>query len=184
MIPLLRTTLGRTGRRPGVGHRDGHDLGCRFGALDLGTGRLTTRPVARPRVPAKPTQARSRPRRVQAGLARHVRGIARAYPAAHDPRVVLVSDNAPWHRGARMTQALTACAPLALYRLPGSSPQLHVIEPCWRVLRRRATPNRRFLTLAQLTHALRHSLRSYQTLKQRGLSVIQSPTKRTQLSAA
>jgi DDE superfamily endonuclease len=183
MIPLLRTPLGRKGRRPVVGNLDCHDLVYLFGALNLVTGRLTTRLVERPRPPAKPKQAKSRQRCLQEGFARHLRDIARAYPAAQYPRVVLVIDNAPWHRGALMTQVLTACAQLELSHLPSSSPQLQVIERFWRVLRRRATHHRRFLTLAQLKHALRNSLCDYRTLKQRVLSVIQSPKKRAQLSA-
>ncbi len=97
--------------------------------------------------------------------------------------MVLVIANAPGHRGARTTQALTACAQLELSRLPSYSPQLPVIERFWRVLRRRATPHRRLLTLAQLTHAWRNSLCYDPPLKHRVLSVIHAPKKRTQLSA-
>ena len=184
MIPLLRTTLGLKGRRPVVGNLDGHAWVYLCGALNLVTGRLTTRLVERPRVPAKLKQAKSRQRGLQEGFARHLRDIARAYPAAEYPRVVLVIDNAPWHRGALITKTRHRFPHLELYRLPSYSPQLQVIERFWRVLRRRATHNRLFLTLAQLKHALRNSLCYYQTLKHRVLSVIQSPKKRTQLSAA
>ena len=139
MIPLLRTTLGLKGHRPVVGNLDCHDVVYIFGALNLVTGRLTTRLVERPRVPTKPKQTKARQRCMQEGFARHLRDIARAYPAAEYPRVVLVIDNAPWHRGALITQALTACPHLEFYRLPSYSPQLQVIERFWRVLRRRAT---------------------------------------------
>jgi transposase len=184
MIPLLRTTLGLKGHRPVVGNLDCHDLVYIFGALNLVTGRLTTRLVERPKVLAKLKKAKSRQRCLQEGFARHLRDIARAYPAAHYPRVVLVIDNAPWHRGALITKTRNECPHLELYRLPSYSPQLQVIERFWRVLRRRATHNRLFLTPAQLKQALRNSLCYYQTLKHRVLSVIQSPKKRTQLSAA
>jgi transposase len=184
MIPLLRTTLGLKGHRPVVGNLDCHDLVYTFGALNLVTGQLTTRLIEKPRTPTKPKKSRSGQRCLQEGFARHVRDIARAYPAAQYPRVVLVIDNAPWHRGALITQALKAFPHLELYRLPSYSPQLQVIERFWRVLRRRATHNRLFLTLAQLKQALRNNLCYYQTLKQRVLSLIQSPKKRTQLSAA
>jgi hypothetical protein len=155
-----------------------------FGALNLVTGRLTTRLVERLRASAKAKKRWSGQRSLQAGFARHLRDIARAYPVAQYARVVLVIDNAPWHRGALITQALKAHSHLELYRLPCYSPQLQIIERFWRVLQRRATHNRLFLTLAQLKHALRHSLCYYQTLKHRVLSLIQSPKKRTQLSAA
>jgi transposase len=182
MIPLQRTTLGLKGHRPVVGTLDCRDLVYLFGALNLVTGRLTTRLVERPRVPAK--KARARPRCLQEGFARHLRDIARAYPAAEHPRVVLVIDNAPWHRGALSTKTRQAFPHLERSRLPRYSPQLQVIERFWRVLRRRATHNRLFLTLAQLKHALRHHRCDDHTLKHRVLSVIQAPKKRTHLSVA
>ena len=47
---------------------------------------------------------------------------------------------------AEITKALKEFPHLELYRLPSYSPQLQVIERFWRVLRRRATHNRLFLT--------------------------------------
>ncbi len=47
MIPTLRTTLGLKGQRPVVGNLDGHERVYVFGALNLVTGRLTTRLVER-----------------------------------------------------------------------------------------------------------------------------------------
>jgi len=73
---------------------------------------------------------------------------------------------------------------LELYPLPSYSPQLQVSERFWKVLRRRATHNRLFPTMAQLTRTLRNSLCYDQTLKHRVLSVIQSSSKRTKSSAA
>jgi transposase len=68
--------------------------------------------------------------------------------------------------------------------LPSYSPQLQVIERFWKVLRRRATHNRLFPTMAQLKQTLRNNLCYYQTLKHRVLSVIQSARKRKKSSAA
>ena len=68
--------------------------------------------------------------------------------------------------------------------LPSSSPQLQVIERFWKVLRRRATHNRLFPTMAQLKQTLRNNLCYYQTLKHRVLSVIQSARKRKTSSPA
>jgi hypothetical protein len=184
MIPLLRTTLGLKGHRPVGGHLDGHDLVSRFGALTLVTGQLPTRLVETRRASAKAAQRWSGQRSWQAGVARHVREIARAYPAARCPRVVLVIDHAPWHRGALSTQALNACPPRECDRWPRYRPQLQIIARFWRLLRRRATHTRLVLTLAQLKHALRHSLCDDQTLTHRVLSVIQSPNKRTHLAGA
>jgi hypothetical protein len=118
MLPLRRTTPGLNGHRPAVGNLDGHDLGCLFGALNLVTGQLTTRLLEKPRTPTKPKKSRSGQRCLQEGFARHVREIARAYPAALYPRVVLVIDNAPWHRGALVTKALNECPYLSSIGCP------------------------------------------------------------------
>ncbi|HXH14378.1 MAG TPA: transposase [Alphaproteobacteria bacterium] len=184
MIPTLRTTLGLKGHRPIVGHVDGHDLVYVFGALNLITGQLTTRLVERPRASGKLKKPKSGQRGLQARFARHLRDIARAYPAAQYPRVVLVIDNAPWHRGALMAEVLKEWPHIELYRLPSYSPQLQLIERFWKVWRRRATHNRLFRALGQLKQTLRNSLCDYQTLRHRVLSLIQSPKKRTKLSAA
>jgi hypothetical protein len=93
-------------------------------------------------------------------------------------------DKAAWHRGALVTAVLEAFPPLERYPLPSDSPQLQVSERFWKVLRRRATPNRLFPTMAQLKRAIRHNLCYYQTLKQRVLAIIQSSRKRTRVSAA
>jgi hypothetical protein len=62
--------------------------------------------MERPRAAAKPKKTRSGQRSLHEGVARHLRDIARAYPAAQHRRVVLVIDNAPWHRGALVTEVL------------------------------------------------------------------------------
>jgi transposase len=184
MIPTLRTTLGLKGHRPIVGNLDCHDLVYVFGALNLITGQLTTRLVERPRASGKRQKTTPGQRCLQEWFARHVRDIARAYPAAQYPRVVLVIDNAPWHRGALVTEVLKEWPHIELYRLPSYSPHLQLIERFWKVLRRRATHNRLFRALGQLKQTLRNSLCYYQTLRHRVLSLIQSPRKRTKLSAA
>jgi hypothetical protein len=155
-----------------------------FGALNLVTGQLTTRLVERRKAYARGRKPWSGQRRLQAAFARHVRDIARAYPAGQHPRVVLVIDKAPWHQGPLVTAALKAVPHRALYRLPSDSPQLQVIERFWKVLRRRATHNRLFPVLTQLKQALRNSLCDDQTRKHRVLSLIRAPKKRTKLSAA
>jgi transposase len=184
MIPTLRTTPGLKGHRPIVGNLDCHDLVYVFGALNLVAARLTTHLVEKGRAHAQSKQRWWGQRCLQAGFARLVRDVARAYPATQYPRVVLVIDHAPWHRGALVTQALRAFPHLERYRLPSYSPQLQLIERFWKMWRRRATHNRLFPALAQLKRALRNSLCYYQTLKHRVLSLIQSPRKRTHLSAA
>ena len=179
MVPTLRTTLGVKGHRPVVGNLDCHDVLYVFGALNLVTGQLTTRMVERPRLSTRLQQ-----RYVQEAFARHVRNIARAYPAAQYPRVMSVIDKAAWHRGALVTAVLRAFPHVELYPLPSYSPKLQVIERFWKVLRRRATHNRLFPTMAQLKRTLRNNLCYYQTLKHRVLTVIQSARKRKKSSAA
>jgi transposase len=81
--------------------------------------------------------------------------------------VVLVIDNAPWHRGAAVAKALADNPHLGLYRLPSYSPKLNPIERFWKVLRRRATHNRLFDTLAELKTSVPNSLRYFQTVRSR-----------------
>jgi hypothetical protein len=182
LIPTLRTTLGVKGHRPLVGNLDCHKYLYVFGALNVVSGRLTTRLVERPRPTKKGTP--SKRRHLQQAFAHQLRDIARLYPAAQYPCVVLVIDRAPWHKGALIEAVLAACPHLVLYPLPRYSPQLQVIERLWKVLRRRATHNRLFPTMARLKQALRNSLSYYQTLKARVLTLIQSSRKRTKSPAA
>jgi transposase len=53
--------------------------------------------------------------------------------------VVLTIDNAPWHRGPLIGEALKENPRLELYRLPSYSPRLNLSERFWKRLRRRAT---------------------------------------------
>ena len=184
MVPTLRTTLGVKGHRPVVGNLDCHDVVYVFGALNLVSGHLTTRITERCRAQGPWKKHRSGQGRLQKASARHLRDLARVYPAARYPHAVRVIDKAPWHRGAGVTRALQECRRLALYRLPSDSPQLQVIERCWKVLRRRATHDRLFQTVAALKRALRSSLCYYQTLRARVLSLIESAKNRPKLSAS
>jgi len=114
----------------------------------------------------------SKTRRLQEAFAAHLRDVARAYPPWRCPRVVLVIDNAPWHRGKVVSEALAENPHLELYRLPAYSPRLAVIERFWKVLRRRATHNRLFDSLKDLKASLRNSLRYFQTVRSRMMSLI------------
>ena len=115
--------------------------------------------------------------RLQVAFAAHLRDIARAYPARQYPEVIITIDNAPWHRGTLMQQVLAAHPQLRVKRLPSYSPQLNVIERFWRVLRRRATHNRLFAHLAALRATLRNNLCYYQSVRQKVLSLMESPRK-------
>jgi hypothetical protein len=183
LVPTLRATLGVKGHRPRVGTWDSKDQVYCFAALDLVSGRLTTRLLDSP-ARVKAVTGRSKVRRLQAAFAAHPRDVARAYPAARHPRVVVVIANAPWHRGAALRRVLAEHPHLALYRLPSYSPHLNVVERLWRVLRRRATHNRLFETMAALRRALRAGLCYYQTLRHKVRSLIRAPQNVAQSAAA
>jgi hypothetical protein len=182
LLPTLRTTLGSKGHRPVVGNLDGHDSLYLFGALHLVSGRLTTGLVERPT--KSKMQRAAQYRYLQEACARHLRAIARAYPAERHGRVVIVVDKASWHTGALLKQVLANHPHLEWYPLPSYSPKLQVIERFWKLLRRRATHNRLFATMAKLKQALRSSLCYDQTLQHRVLTLIASRRKRTKASAA
>ena len=130
------------------------------------TGRLTTRLLEQP-ARSKVKTGQSKQQRLQAAFAAHLRDIARAYPASAYAEVVITIDNAPWHRGALVDQVLEAYPHLRLYRLPSYSPQLNMIERLWRVLRRRATHNRLFPSMAALRATLRNNICYFQTMRQK-----------------
>ena len=166
MVPTLGPTLGVKGHRPTVGTRDCKDLLYVFGVVNTVTGALHTNTLESP-ARAKKKTGKSKTRRMQEAFAAHLRHVGRCYPAQTHPRVVLVIDNAPWHRGGLINAALAENPHLEFYRLPSYSPQLNVIERFWKLLRRRATHNRLFETLADLKRSVRNSLCYFQTVRQR-----------------
>jgi len=176
LVPTLRATLGVKGYRPTVGTWDNKDQVYCVAALNVVTGQLTTRLLEQP-ARSKAKTGLSKQQRLQVAFAAHLRDIARAYPARQYPEVVITMDNAPWHRGALMAHVLAAYPHLRLKRLPSYSPQLNVIERFWRVLRRRATHNRLFAHMTALRVTLRNNLCYYQSLRQKVLSLIDSPRK-------
>ena len=72
-----------------------------------------------------------------------------------------------------MDQALAEYPHLKFKRLPSYSPQLNPIERFWKKLRRRATHNRLFDTLADLKQSIRASLCYFQTMRQKVRSIIE-----------
>jgi len=171
MVPTLAATLGVKGHRPVVGTRDCKDVLYVFAVLNLLSGALHTNTLERLQKDNR-TKAESKTRRMQRAFADHLRHVGRVYPAAQFGRVVLTMDNAPWHRGSLIDQALTENPHLEFYRLPSYSPQLNVIERFWKKLRRRATHNRLFDEIADLKASVRNSLRYFQTVKRRLLTLI------------
>jgi DDE superfamily endonuclease len=121
----------------------------------------------------------SKTKRMQAANASHLRHVGTMYPQQKYKRVVLTIDKAPWHRGGPIKEALAENRHLELYRLPSYSPKLNVIERFWKVLRRRATHNRLFDTIKDLKGSVRNSLRYFQTVRQRLLTLINGRPKKS-----
>jgi hypothetical protein len=172
MVPTLAATLGVKGHRPTAPTRDCKDLLYVFAVVNLLSGALHSNTLESPK-DAKKKTGQSKTRRMQQAFADHVRHVGRAYPQHSHPEVVLLIDNAPWHAGAAIRQALADNPHLKLKRLPSYSPQLNPIERFWKRLRRRATHNRLFDTLADLKKSLRASLCYFQTMRNKVKSLLQ-----------
>jgi hypothetical protein len=139
--------------------------------VNLISGALHGNTLECPKDAAKKT-GKSKNRRMQEALADHLRHVGRVYPQDKHPEVVLLIDNAPWRRGKPVNQALAENPHLRFKRLPGYSPQLNPIERFWKKLRRRATHNRPFDTLADLKKSVRSSLCYFQTMRHKVLSLL------------
>jgi transposase len=110
-------------------------------------------------------------------FAAHLRHVGKVYPQDQHKEVVLLLDNAPWHRGGPINEALADNPHLKFERLPSYSPQLNPIERFWKVLRRRATHNRLFDALADLKCSIRASLSYFQTVRDRVKTLLLSRRK-------
>jgi transposase len=176
MVPTLAATLGVKGHRPRVGTRDCKDLLYVFAVVNVLTGALLANTLECP-AGARRKTGQSKTRRLQKAFAHHLRHVGRLYPQGRHRRVVLLIDNAPWHEGAAVKEALAENPHLELKRLPSYSPKLNPIERFWKALRRRATHNRLFDSLADLKRSLRNSLRYFQTMRERVKNLIHKRSK-------
>jgi transposase len=157
MVPTLCRTLGVKGHRPVVGTWDNKHLLYVFASVNVTSCALHTDTVESRTGLCRHT-GESKNRRLQRAFAAHLRRLGRRYPQSQYPRVVILIDNAPWHGGEPSRQVLAEHPPLELKRLPSYSPQRNVIERFWKLLRRRATHNRLFDTLADLKRSIRANL--------------------------
>ncbi len=178
MVPTLQATLGVKGHRPLVGTWDCKDVLYVFAVLNLLSGLLHTNTLESLQS-ANRKSGESKTRRMQRAFADHLRHVGRVYPPDQFGRVVLLIDNAPWHRGKAIDAALAENPHLEFKRLPSYSPQLNPIERFWKVLRRRATHNRLFDTIADLKKSVRASLSDFQTARQRMLTLINGRRKKS-----
>ena len=171
MVPTLCRTLGVKGYRPVVGTWDNKHLLYVFASVNVTSCALHTDTIES-RTGLYRRTGESKTRRLQRAFAGHLRRLGRRYPKDQHRRVVLLIDNAPWHAGEPVRRALAEHPHLELKRLPSYSPQLNVIERFWKVLRRRATHNRLFDTLAELKRSIRASLSYFQTVRRRVRTLI------------
>jgi transposase len=176
MVPSLAATLGVKGHRPLADTRDCKDLLYVFGVVNLINATLHTNTLASAK-DAKKKTGKSKTRRMQETFAAHLRHVGRAYPKGKFKEVVLLIDNAPWHRGKEVDAALAENPHLKFKRLPSYSPQLNPIERFWKVLRRRATHNRLFDALADLKRSIRANLSYFQTVRDRVKTLLLSRRK-------
>jgi transposase len=172
MVPTLQATLGVKGHRPVVGTRDCKDLLYVFCVVNLCSAALHSNTLESPKNAKKKT-GQSKTRRMQEAFADHLRHVGKAYPQGEHKEVVLLIDNAPWHRGGPIDEALAENPHLKFKRLPAYSPQLNPIERFWKKLRRRASHNRLFDTLADLKRSIRASLCYFQTVRSKIASLLQ-----------
>jgi transposase len=172
MVPTLAATLGVKGHRPTVGTWDCKDLLYVFCVVNVLSGALHSNTLESPK-DAKEQTGRSKTKRLQEAFAGHLRHVGKVYPRDKYVEVILLIDNAPWHAGEAVRQALAENPHLKLKRLPSYSPQLNPIERFWKKLRRRATHNRLFDRLADLKQSIRASLSYFQTLRQKVKSMLE-----------
>jgi transposase len=178
MVPTATATLGVKGHRPVVGTWDCKDLLYVFAVVNLVSCAIHSNTLES-RKDAKKKTGKSKTRRLQEAFAQHLRHVGRVYPKDKYPEVVLLIDNAPWHAGKPVDEALAENPHLRFKRLPSYSPQLNPIERFWKALRRRATHNRLFDGLADLKGSLRNSLCYFQTMRGRVKTLLNGRKKRT-----
>ena len=176
MVPTLVATLGVKGHRPKVGTRDNKDLLHVFGVVNLLSAALHSNTLESPK-DAKKKTGKSKTRRMQEAFANHLRHVGKVYPQQQHKEVVLLIDNAPWHSGKPIDEALAENPHLKFKRLPAYSPHLNPIERFWKALRRRATHNRLFDALADLKRSIRANLSYFQTVRDRVKTLLLSRRK-------
>jgi len=165
MVPTLAATLGVKGYRPVIGTRDCKDLLYVFCVVNLISAALHSNTRESP-ARAKQKTGQSKTRRMQEAFADPLRHVGRVYPKHK-------YQNAPWHRGKPIDEALAENSHLRFKRLPSYSPQLNPIERFWKKLRRRATHNRLFDSVADLKRSIRLSLCYFQTVRDKVKSMLE-----------
>jgi transposase len=177
MVPTLAARLGVQGHRPAVPTRDGTGLPDVFAVVNLIPAAFHANTLEGPQNANQRTGKR-KTRRWPEAFAAHRRHRGRVYPRERYPRVVLVIDNAPGHRGQAVTAALADNPHLEFKRLPSSRPPLNPVERFWKKLRRRATHHRLFDPRADLQASIRARLRYFPRMRHTGKSILEGRRKR------
>ena len=105
MVPTATATLGVKGHRPVVGTWDCKDLLYVFAVVNLVSSAIHSNTLESPK-DAKKKTGESKTRRLQEKFAQHLRHVGRIYPKDKHKEVVLLIDNAPWHAGKPVDEAL------------------------------------------------------------------------------
>ncbi|MFO0881567.1 MAG: transposase [Gemmataceae bacterium] len=163
--------LGGKGHRPSVGTWDNKGLLYVFAVVNVVSAAVHANTRQSPKDAAR-RNGLNKTWRLKRTFATHLQHVGRHYPATRHRRVVLIIDNAPWHAGGPVRGALAESSHLELYRLPGYSPCLNVVERFWRLIRRRATHHRLFDTLGDRKRSIRNYLCYFQTLRLRAMSLM------------
>jgi hypothetical protein len=171
VVPTLTATLEVKGHRPVVGTRDCKDVLYVFAVLSPISGAIRANTLESLQKENRKSED-SKTRRMQRAFAGHPRHVGGVYPKEKNKRAALTVDNGPWHRGPLIDEALAENPHLEFYRMPSYSPSLKVIERFWKKLRRRASHNRLSDQIADLKSSVRNSLRYFQTVRHRLLTLI------------
>lgn len=98
------------------------------------------------------------------------REFIRQYPIADGQKMIMVIDNAPWHKKAKrliQTEALPEYSDIRekmeILSLPPYSPDLNPIEQVWRKTRREVTHNRYFRNIDELAAKLDEYFRGFRS---------------------
>src|SRR6516225_1932102 len=105
MVPTLQAALGVKGHRPKVGTWDCKDLLYVFAVVNLLSAAIHSNTLESPK-DAKKKTGQSKTRRLQVAFGQHLRHIGRISPRDRHREVVVLIENAPWHAGKAVDEAL------------------------------------------------------------------------------
>jgi len=135
MHPTLAATWAAPGQRPVIDTWDQHQRRVLYGAVEPRTGQLAMGWMNRPGAD---------------GMLQHLEQIARVWPQG---TVIVVMDNGPGHKSARVRQWFRAHPHVQPFYLPPYCPQLNGIERLWKDYRHQVVHNHRHRDVHELERA-------------------------------